>query len=256
MTITVANTSNTSTFEYWLNRTNELADAMSNYAVTTDSNTAVGNAAITGTFTANIVLTNTFNVNTSILVGNATVNSSINSSSITIGSSIVNSSAFSIGNSIVNSSSITIGSSIINSTSVSLSNSTSNISITIPTSSQISNGVFYLNANGSWSAAGGLLSQAVSTTGTSIQNIDSFSTSTYRTAEYLISVKDNVANNYYSSKLIVMHDGGNAYITEYGVIISNTSLGTFSANIISSNVCLQFTPVSSNTTVKFAKVIL
>ena len=28
MTITVANTSNTSTFEYWLNRTNELADAM------------------------------------------------------------------------------------------------------------------------------------------------------------------------------------------------------------------------------------
>ena len=202
MTITVANTSNTSTFEYWLNRTNELADAMSNYAVTTDSNTAVGNAAITGTFTANIVLTNTFNVNTSILVGNATVNSSINSSSITIGSSIVNSSAFSIGNSIVNSSSITIGSSVVNSvvnsTSVSLSNSTSNISITIPTSSQISNGVFYLNANGSWSAAGGLLSQAVSTTGTSIQNIDSFSTSTYRTAEYLISVKDNVANNYYS----------------------------------------------------------
>ena len=244
MTITVANTSNTSTFEYWLNRTNELADAMSNYAVTTDSNTAVGNAAITGTFTANIVLTNTFNVNTSILVGNATVNSSINSSSITIGSSILNSSALLIGNS------------TINSTSVSLSNSTSNISITIPTSSQISNGVFYLNANGSWSAAGGLLSQAVSTTGTSIQNIDSFSTSTYRTAEYLISVKDNVANNYYSSKLIVMHDDGNAYITEYGVIISNTSLGTFSANIISSNVCLQFTPVSSNTTVKFAKVIL
>ena len=231
MTITVANTSNTSTFQYWLNRTNELADAMSNYAVTTDSNTAVGNAAITGTFTANIVLTNTFNVNTSILVGNATVNSSINSSSITIGSSIINS------------------------TSVSLSNSTSNISITIPTASQISNGQFYLNANGSWTTAGEL-SSTITTTGTSIQNIDSFSTSTYRTAEYLISVKDNVANNYYSSKLIVMHDGGNSYITEYGIITSNSSVGTFSANIISSNVCLQFTPISSNTTVKFAKVIL
>lgn len=243
MTITVANTSNTSTFEYWLNRTNELADAMSNYAVTTDSNTAVGNAAITGTFTANIVLTNTFNVNTSILVGNATVNSSINSSSITIGSSILNSSALLIGNS------------TINSTSVSLSNSTSNISITIPTASQISNGQFYLNANGSWTTAGEL-SSTITTTGTSIQNIDSFSTSTYRTAEYLISVKDNVANNYYSSKLIVMHDGGNSYITEYGIMTSNSSVGTFSANIISSNVCLQFTPISSNTTVKFAKVIL
>ena len=253
MTITVANTSNTSTFEYWLNRTNELASAMTNYAVTTNSNTATGNAAITGTFTSNTVTanainTNTFNVNTSILVGNATINSSINSSSITIGNSVLNSSSLLIGNSTVNS--------VINSTSVSLSNSTSNISITIPTSSQISNGVFYLNANGSWSAAGGLLSQAVSTTGTSIQNIDSFSTSTYRTAEYLISVKDNVANNYYSSKLIVMHDGGNAYITEYGVVTSNTSVGIFSASIISSNVCLQFTPISSNTTVKFAKVIL
>ena len=243
MTITVANTSNTSTFQYWLSRTNELADAMSNYAVTTDSNTAVGNAAITGTFTANIVLTNTFNVNTSILVGNATVNSSINSSSITIGSSILNSSALLIGNS------------TINSTSVSLSNSTSNISITIPTASQISNGQFYLNANGSWTTAGEL-SSTITTTGTSIQNIDSFSTSTYRTAEYLISVKDNVANNYYSSKLIVMHDGGNSYITEYGIMTSNSSVGTFSANIISSNVCLQFTPISSNTTVKFAKVIL
>ena len=243
MTITVANTSNTSTFEYWLNRTNELATAMSTHAVTTDSNTAAGNAAITGTFTANIVLTNTFNVNTSILVGNATVNSSINSSSITIGSSILNSSALLIGNS------------TINSTSVSLSNSTSNISITIPTVSQISNGQFYLNANGSWTTAGEL-SSTITTTGTSIQNIDSFSTSTYRTAEYLISVKDNVANNYYSSKLIVMHDGGNSYITEYGIMTSNSSVGTFSANIISSNVCLQFTPISSNTTVKFAKVIL
>ena len=192
MTITIANTSNTSTFEYWLNRTNELASAMTNYAVTTNSNTAAGNAAITGTFTA---------------------------------------------------------------TSVSLSNSTSNISITIPTVSQISNGQFYLNANGSWTTAGEL-SSTITTTGTSIQNIDSFSTSTYRTAEYLISVKDNVANNYYSSKLIVMHDGGNSYITEYGIMTSNSSVGTFSANIISSNVCLQFTPISSNTTVKFAKVIL
>ena len=151
--------------------------------------------------------------------------------------------------------SLLIGNSTINSTSVSLSNSTSNISITIPTASQISNGQFYLNANGSWTTAGEL-SSTITTTGTSIQNIDSFSTSTYRTAEYLISVKDNVANNYYSSKLIVMHDGGNSYITEYGIMTSNSSVGTFSANIISSNVCLQFTPISSNTTVKFAKVIL
>ena len=74
MTITVANTSNTNTFDYWRNRTNELASAMTTYAVTTDSNTAVGNAAISGTFTSNIV-----SVDTSIDVGNSSVNVSITS---------------------------------------------------------------------------------------------------------------------------------------------------------------------------------
>lgn len=53
MTVTVANTANNNTFDYWRNRTNELAYAMSTYAVTVNSNTAVGNATISGTFTAN-----------------------------------------------------------------------------------------------------------------------------------------------------------------------------------------------------------
>jgi hypothetical protein len=55
MTIEVAQISNTNTFQYVFNRVNELANAMSNYTVTTNSNTAVGDAAITGIFTANIV---------------------------------------------------------------------------------------------------------------------------------------------------------------------------------------------------------
>jgi hypothetical protein len=52
MTINVSNTAQTNTFEYWRNRTNELARAMSTYTVTTESNTAAGNAAISGVFTA------------------------------------------------------------------------------------------------------------------------------------------------------------------------------------------------------------
>jgi len=64
MTVTVANTANTNTFDYWRNRTNELAYAMTTYAVTAGgSNSASGNASITGKFNAN-----TFNV------GNSTVN--------------------------------------------------------------------------------------------------------------------------------------------------------------------------------------
>lgn len=52
MTIAVANVANTNTFDYWRVRTNELAYAMSNYTITTDSNTVNGNAAVNGYITA------------------------------------------------------------------------------------------------------------------------------------------------------------------------------------------------------------
>jgi hypothetical protein len=56
MTATVANTANTNTFDYWRNRTNELAYSMSVLAVTAGgSNAAVGDASITGKFSANTI---------------------------------------------------------------------------------------------------------------------------------------------------------------------------------------------------------
>lgn len=68
MTVVVANVANTNTFDYWRNRTNELATAMSNVVVSVNSNTATGNAAITGSFTANVLIANT------VRVSNSTVN--------------------------------------------------------------------------------------------------------------------------------------------------------------------------------------
>ena len=65
MTIEVANTGTTNTFQFLINRVNELATAMSSNAVTTDSNTATGSAAITGTFTANVLIANTVRVSNS-----------------------------------------------------------------------------------------------------------------------------------------------------------------------------------------------
>jgi hypothetical protein len=63
MTVAVANVANTNTFDFWRNRTNELATAMSNVVVSTEASatpSAVsGNAAITGTFTANVLAGNT-----------------------------------------------------------------------------------------------------------------------------------------------------------------------------------------------------
>jgi hypothetical protein len=68
MTVTVANTALTNTVEYMINRVNELSDAMTTKVVSVESNTAIGNAAITGTFSANV-----------IKVGNTTNNVAISS---------------------------------------------------------------------------------------------------------------------------------------------------------------------------------
>ena len=76
MTITVANTTLTNTFEYLVNRTSELADAMTNKVVTTDSNTTPGNAVITGTFSPNVYIVGNSASNTSISAPNTEQKSS------------------------------------------------------------------------------------------------------------------------------------------------------------------------------------
>lgn len=192
MTVTVQQVSNTNTFDFWKNRTNELANAMSTVAVTTNSNTTVGNAAITGTFTANVL---------------------------------------------------------------SVSNSTVNTSISVPTSAQKSSGAFYLNANGSWSEIITPIETGnLQTTGTSSQLLDSFSVSTFNGAEYLIHIKNNNANGYQLSKVLTIHTVTDAFTTEYGILITNTALGSFSANANTSHVRFYVTPTSGNTSISFSKV--
>lgn len=210
MTVTVANTANTNTFDYWRVRTNELAYAMSTQVVTTDSNTATGNAAISGALTSN-----------SLITGNSTVN------------------VFS------------------NSTSITLSNSTVSFSITKPTAAQVSSGLYYLNANNSWSSLySPTTNNSVTTTGTSAQLIDSYSMTSYNAAEYVLSIVDNDANNHSVTKLVSFHDTANAYITEYALMYSNSTPGTFSANANTTHVRLYIAPTSSNATIKIGRVIV
>jgi len=239
MTITVANTANTNTFDYWRNRTNELADAMTNKTVTVDSNTATGNAAITGTFSANV-----------LFLGNTTVNSTSNSTSITFGNTVQNT--------VVNTSSITFGNTVqntvVNTSSIFISNSTSNLTISIPTTSQYANGKFFLNANGSFVLVQDTIRGNIETSGTTNTEINNYLTNTFASAEYLLAVKDNNANNYQSSKILITHDIDNAYLSEYAIIVSNNYVGSFFANSNTSHVRLYFNPTSTNTTINFTRV--
>ena len=77
MTVSIQEVSNTSTFYFWKSQTNLLANVISTVAVTTNSNTAVGNAAITGTFTCNTVNTSSVTVSNSVSLKALIANSSL-----------------------------------------------------------------------------------------------------------------------------------------------------------------------------------
>lgn len=211
MTVSVANTSNTNTFQYWINRTNELATAMSGNAVTVNSTAAVGNAQIIGSMIAN-----------SFVSGNSTSN-------VTISNNFVY-----------------------------LSNSTSNLTLSIPTPSQVSNGNYYLASNGTWTTIP-VYTVSQTFSGTNPKQVDTWVMSQHHGAEYYLSVIDNTVNNFQTTKILTIHNFGNAYSTEYGTLVTNTvagSIGVFSANVDSSNVYLYFTPTSTNTTVSLIRTII
>lgn len=130
MTVNVANTANNNTFDYWRNRTNELAYYMSVYAVTANSsNAAVGNAAITGIFSSNSLVSNgNANVVTYVSVGNADSSvfqySYVNTSFIHVGNVTVNTTTNSTSMRTYN---VYIGSNVVVNTSVlHIGDSTSN----------------------------------------------------------------------------------------------------------------------------------
>lgn len=201
MTVSVANVANTNTFDYWRVRTNELATAMSNVVVTTEASATPsptsGNAAISGTFTANVLAGNT----------------------------------------------------------VYLSNTTSNVTIAIPNTVQKSTGDYFLNANGSWTAViTPVISSSANTSGTSSQQIDNYAMADYGGVEFFIRVKDNNANSYHATKILTFHNNVTAFSTEYGYMISNATLGTFSVSTNTSHVILSMTPTSTDTTVSISRV--
>ena len=92
------------------------------------------------------------------------------------------------------------------------------------------------------------------TIGTSTQEVDNFDKITLRGAEYVIAVKDTNANAYQISKLLLVHDSGNAFMTQYSVIYSNTEIGVFSANANSTHCRVYLTPTIANTHVTGSRV--
>jgi hypothetical protein len=242
MTFTVANTATTNTFDYWRTRTNELADAMTRLVVSVDSNTATGNAAVNGHFFANTLVATYLRGGTIASAGeliatsNVTVNGSFFGVSTGASNTYINTTAIYVRTSTSNA--------VINSTSLLLGNTSANVNLS--PSGLFINGVQLLTTQA-------LVN--VQTSGTSAQEVDNITKSVHRGADYTFTITDNGANAYHMAKVMVIHNAGDGILNEFGVIWSNTNLGSFTANANATHVRTYFTPTVANTQVKGIKTV-
>ena len=86
-------------------------------------------------------------------------------------------------------------------------------------------------------------SPSITSTGT--VNLDVFSSSLYTTAKYLVQVVDG--SDVHSAEILLIHDGSNAYFTEYAILTNNGELGVFGASLAGGNVTLTFAPTNPTT---------
>lgn len=93
-------------------------------------------------------------------------------------------------------------------------------------------------------------------TNTNAQIMDSFAVTDYRTTKYLISIKNTNNDDYQSTEIMLLQDGTNALLTEYATLVSNTTLGQFSANINSGTVRLYVVPTLANNVFKYQRTSL
>ena len=106
------------------------------------------------------------------------------------------------------------------------------------------------NDEGYWSAV------ANTDIDSAIENIDSWSASTYRSAKYVYQVSNTDKTEYQSGEILVLHDGTTAYLTEYAKMATgNNDLVTFTVDINSGNVRLRAQAQAPNSALKARRLL-
>jgi len=200
---------------------------------------AFGNANITSAVTSDSVTANTVNVNVTLTSNNTnTTNLSVSGNTITLNTANIvvsagNAGIFTTGISNVNiglAANVTLGSTS-GTTTVRGNLSANNISVNSVAVANIYNNT----------------SSIAVTTDTLI---DSFPTSLYRSAKYIITA--NNADGYQSQEALLLHDDFISFVTIYGSLstaFEDADIITLSSNIVSGNVCLYATGSTSSTKV-------
>jgi hypothetical protein len=93
-----------------------------------------------------------------------------------------------------------------------------------------------------------------------IENVDTFTTSTFRSAEYTYVATNaegdgDSTTGHETGKILVVHDGSTAYLTQFGITHTSTApLMTFSVDIDSGSVRLRAASIAANTGIRFARL--
>jgi hypothetical protein len=100
-------------------------------------------------------------------------------------------------------------------------------------------------------------SQTVATTvNTAAVTIDSFTTSTYRSVKYVVSIANTLTNEYQTTEALVVHNGTSAFIKSDSVFSGQFSLMSLSATVTAGSVQLQGTGVSNGNQVKVQRIYI
>lgn len=97
-------------------------------------------------------------------------------------------------------------------------------------------------------------SNTTSTSTTANNVVDTFSKTIFRSAKYYVQITSG--SDYHVSEVLLLHDGTDVFITEYGTVYSNASLGNVSAAINSANVELLVAPTNSSSVVKTKRITI
>lgn len=87
--------------------------------------------------------------------------------------------------------------------------------------------------------------------------IDTFSSSNYRSAKYLVQITDDVSNYYHVTELLLIWNASTVQKVEYAVVTTAGELGTIDADINTGNVRLLFTATDTHSrTIKFVRTLI
>ena len=86
------------------------------------------------------------------------------------------------------------------------------------------------------------------------QTLDSFSSTVYRAAKYVIQATSD--DKIHATELLIMHNDDNVFTSQTNTIFSVSSLITLNASIISGNVVVTVTPANADTVVDFVRTSL